>query len=752
MKKKIVKIQNKSKSIVSEIISGEFKTNFILQKIINAFKISFVSIKKFLIDDGFTKASSIAYTVIISLIPTLTVIITFYSIFSGAEGKKDEIFSLISKFVVEHNINLQLDTIFSILSGLIKNAGKIGGVGAIVMIISATALLKSMEKSLNKIFKIRKGRSFYQRLIYFWATLTLGPILLITGATLVRQATNVFSAANYKSISINQNNDIWIVGSKSTILHSEKTLKKLKKIKRKSIDLINQKIFKLDEESFNFVAGDFKIDDIDLKLSQFNDVQFINKTGWIVGTRGILLKTRDNGKTWQISKWDKLNLEKIKMTTLQKGFILSDNKLLETTDGGKTFFINKDIDMGQKFTSISFNDSLGIITAQKGIIFKTTDNGKTWEMEKISKAKKGIRYRDFYTASIVDKNNIYLAGDSGIILYSNDMGKTWQEKSFLEKNFYTSVFVSKKTGYIAGENGTFISTTNGGETWKTVKLPKIKINRLIISNGKIFLTGEDGTAISSTNPNKKWTGLKGRNFFLILFDFFAPFIFIWIVFLFIYTFLPSSKIPIKSAAIGASVTGVLWVIFIMSFNIYIKSFAVGTFAIYGALASIPLSLLLVYTSALIILLGAEVAYTLSHPESYKSLKEETNSENRYFLQDGIIFLVTLYKNFDSKKGATKLKELKKKVTEDIDTLNSLINIFQESNIIIEHSEKYIPTLPSSKVYLKDVIKILNLSEFDIENPNKNKLNSFINEIFQKIKDSTVEITGNTTIEDLTKFV
>ena len=52
-------------------------------KLINTVKVFIAATKKFMRDDCLTRASSIAYTTIISLIPTLFVGLTFYSIFSG---------------------------------------------------------------------------------------------------------------------------------------------------------------------------------------------------------------------------------------------------------------------------------------------------------------------------------------------------------------------------------------------------------------------------------------------------------------------------------------------------------------------------------------------------------------------------------------------------------------------------------------------------------------------------------------------
>ena len=128
-------------AFLNEIYLGEETYTKVSGKLVNAIKVFIVASRKFMLDDCYAKASAIAYTTIISLIPTLTVGLTFYSIFAGMGDKKEELFDRATSFMLEHNIKLNIDPIIETISSLIENAGKIGGVGAIVMIFTATAVL-----------------------------------------------------------------------------------------------------------------------------------------------------------------------------------------------------------------------------------------------------------------------------------------------------------------------------------------------------------------------------------------------------------------------------------------------------------------------------------------------------------------------------------------------------------------------------------------------------------------------------------
>ena len=154
--------------------------------IFHFFNIFIVSGKKFNEDECSTKSSAIAYTTLVSLIPTLTVVVTF--VFARVGMQKEQLFQKITRFLTEQNLErLNVEPFFDAISGLLDNAAGIGVIGAAVTVFSATALLRTIESSLNRIFKVKRQRSIFLRVIYFWAALTLGPIIVITGSTLATE-------------------------------------------------------------------------------------------------------------------------------------------------------------------------------------------------------------------------------------------------------------------------------------------------------------------------------------------------------------------------------------------------------------------------------------------------------------------------------------------------------------------------------------------------------------------------------------
>lgn len=71
------------------------------------------------------------------------------------------------------------------------NKGQIGLFSVVIVVWAALALLVTIEKSFNNIWHVTRGRNFLQRIISYWALLTLGPLLLGAGIYIVTRHSTI---------------------------------------------------------------------------------------------------------------------------------------------------------------------------------------------------------------------------------------------------------------------------------------------------------------------------------------------------------------------------------------------------------------------------------------------------------------------------------------------------------------------------------------------------------------------------------
>lgn len=109
----------------------------------------------------------------------------------------------------------------------------------------------------------------------------------------------------------------------------------------------------------------------------------------------------------------------------------------------------------------------------------------------------------------------------------------------------------------------------------------------------------------------------------------SPLVTIWLVLWLIYILLPNTRVSRRTAAIGAAVASVLWVLLITGFQVYTTRAA--TASLYGALALMPLTLLWMWLTWMIVLFGLEMAYALqTMPARDLAEQEQMGAEERLF--------------------------------------------------------------------------------------------------------------------------
>ncbi len=84
----------------------------------------------------------------------------------------------------------------------------------------------------------------------------------------------------------------------------------------------------------------------------------------------------------------------------------------------------------------------------------------------------------------------------------------------------------------------------------------------------------------------------------------------WLLFLFAYRHVPTTRIELRAAAIGALIAAILWELCKSSLAWFVSESVGAQFAVYGPIAILPLFLLWVYVTWLIVLFGLEVTHAL----------------------------------------------------------------------------------------------------------------------------------------------
>ena len=118
-----------------------------------------------------------------------------------------------------------------------------------------------------------------------------------------------------------------------------------------------------------------------------------------------------------------------------------------------------------------FNQNIGYIVGDSGIILKTTNGGMNWVKQKSDSSTflYGVKFCDSITGTVVGSNGF----SNPVILHTTNGGINWiNQQSPLNATLFGISLIDNNTGYIAGIGGV-LSTTNGGENWVVHHPPQL---------------------------------------------------------------------------------------------------------------------------------------------------------------------------------------------------------------------------------------------------------------------------------------
>ncbi len=146
---------------------------------------------------------------------------------------------------------------------------------------------------------------------------------------------------------------------------------------------------------------------------------------------------------------------------------------------------------------------------------------------------------------------------------------------------------------------------------------------IIVTTGATVYTTVQLSQMANAIP-----GISGTmNALLALFSRTLPVIITWLIFAFIYIFIPNTRVRIIPALTGGFIAGVLY--YVVQVLYIAAQYNVAKYnAIYGSFAALPLFLIWLQISWTFILLGAEIAFACQNVSSYEGTPGDGSVGNR----------------------------------------------------------------------------------------------------------------------------
>lgn len=130
-------------------------------------------------------ASSLTFTTTIALVPFFTVALAIFTAFPMFGKLQSSLQGWLVDSLVPDAIARQVVGYVTQFAG---KASRLGVAGLAALLITALALVLTIDKTLNAIWRVKRPRPLARRVTIYWAAITLGPLLLAASLTITSYA------------------------------------------------------------------------------------------------------------------------------------------------------------------------------------------------------------------------------------------------------------------------------------------------------------------------------------------------------------------------------------------------------------------------------------------------------------------------------------------------------------------------------------------------------------------------------------
>ena len=230
----------------------------------------------------------------------------------------------------------------------------------------------------------------------------------------------------------------------------------------------------------------------------------------------------------------------------------------------------------------------------------------------------------------------------------------------------------------------------------------------------------------------------------------VPFVVLSLTFGLLYQLMPNTKVSWKAALLGGLFGASLWMLN-SNFNVVFASRVVTASSIYGSLAVIPVFLIGVYVSWIILLLGAQVAYTFQHRRAclLEKRNESVSARGREFV--ALRLMIAVVERFHRGAPPITLSELADGLGVSPRMVTRLAEPLSHARLLIEVNAPdlaYAPSRPLECISMEDILEALR-SDGNADVPTRpGEAREVLWEAYLGVKRAEGQAAGSVTLRDL----
>lgn len=120
-------------------------------------------------------AGSLTFTTVLALVPVLTIA---FAVFTAFPVFKTFQASLEGYFIQNLMPKTIANTILGYLNQFAAKSKGVSAIGGVILVFTAVTMMSMIDRVFNRIWRVKNARPMRQRILVYWAIITLGPLLI----------------------------------------------------------------------------------------------------------------------------------------------------------------------------------------------------------------------------------------------------------------------------------------------------------------------------------------------------------------------------------------------------------------------------------------------------------------------------------------------------------------------------------------------------------------------------------------------
>ncbi|HXA36221.1 MAG TPA: YhjD/YihY/BrkB family envelope integrity protein [Steroidobacteraceae bacterium] len=226
-----------------------------------------------------------------------------------------------------------------------------------------------------------------------------------------------------------------------------------------------------------------------------------------------------------------------------------------------------------------------------------------------------------------------------------------------------------------------------------------------------------------------------------------PYALVTIVFTFMYSFIPNTHVEFRAALIGGVTAGMMWALVGKLFTAFIV-YSSQLVAVYTGFAIVLTTLIWVYVSWLILLLGAQLAFYVQFPQYLRHGQQTIELSGRDREQMGLSIMYLIGRDFAAGKSLWDTR----RITAELDVpgiaLAPVLACLERSGlIVVTEKEEFAPGRDLEAILLGDILEAVRALQTGRLTIELRRVTAAAN-VMREVENALRERLGARTIKDL----